>query len=84
MNVFLTFDKLVYFYFAPTFCFQLVYPRTKQTNWPWLFRKIIELIILWIIMNYLLVQCVYPILSESQFILLNKNLKVWDIVEYVG
>ena len=52
----LTRTRLYYFLIAPTLCYQLEYPRSPTRRYPWLLKRIIELLIISALLGVIWVQ----------------------------
>ncbi|KAJ9665769.1 hypothetical protein H2201_004077 [Coniosporium apollinis] len=61
----ITLKNLAYFWWAPTLCYQPVYPRTEKIRWPFVFRRVLEFVGLSIVIWIASAQYAAPLLQNS-------------------
>ena len=62
---FLTYRSFAYFVFVPTYCYQLVFPKTGKINVLWVIQKSVKLAILSLVSLFIFLQYTYPLITES-------------------
>ena len=53
------------FFWMPTLCYQLNYPRTDNIRWGWLVRRVVELVVLSFVIWGISVQYILPIVQKT-------------------
>jgi diacylglycerol O-acyltransferase-1 len=61
----ITFDSLVYFWWAPTLVYQPAYPRTDKIRWVFVFKRLGEVLCLSVFMWFCSAQYATPVLQNS-------------------
>lgn len=61
----ITFDNLVYFWWAPTLVYQPAYPRTDKIRWVFVFKRLGEALCLSVFMWFCSAQYATPVLRNS-------------------
>lgn len=61
----LTVGNLAYFCVAPTLCYQMNYPRSKEIRWKYVFTLVFRLIFVGSLIIYICEQHINPVLVES-------------------
>ncbi|KAI9311599.1 MBOAT, membrane-bound O-acyltransferase family-domain-containing protein [Dichotomocladium elegans] len=77
----INFGNLLYFFFAPTLCYQLSYPRSPEFRTTFFLKRVGELIVCLVMMYVLAEQYAKPTLANSLRALEDRNLVV--IIERV-
>lgn len=72
-----------YFLLAPTFCYQLWYPRTARIRKTWLLKRVAEFVILSCVQFYIIMEFFVPILSQAPAVFLKPKLDVVQAFSYV-
>eukprot|EP00899_Mesostigma_viride_P026934 jgi/Mesvir1/7425/Mv19207-RA.2 len=60
-----TLNNVLYFFAAPTLCYQMTYPRTPSIRWRWLVRRAVELVLYFALMLFMAEQYVHPTIRNS-------------------
>lgn len=61
----LTVKNLAYFFVAPTLCYQINYPRTKEIRWYWLTGKFLQFIFFIALVFFMIEQWCFPVVKNS-------------------
>lgn len=59
------FKDLLYFMAAPTFCYQLWYPRNRKIRWDFLAKRVFENAICWALFTFVFNQYISPLMDDS-------------------
>ena len=66
---FLSLTALCYYLAAPTFCYQLRYPRSPTVRKLWLAQKVGELIALAVVVSFIVLHWLFPTLREARVVI---------------
>ena len=68
---------------APTFCYQLTYPRSERIRKRWLIKRTVEFLILSFVQLYVLLEFSYPILTQAPNVFMKNEINILEIFAYV-
>ena len=74
-------NHFCYFLFAPTMCFQFIYPRSERIRKIWLFKRIVEYVVSLSLMVILIQQYITPLVLNTIPILEKENINYVSLLE---
>lgn len=79
---YLTVRSYAYYMLVPTYCYQLVFPKSKHIRILWFLQKSMQLLALSLATLFIFLEYTFPLLTQSKNYF-KRPIKILDIYPYV-